>query len=133
MGANWGSKQEQTETGRRACSRVRLFLPAGIESLLGLQPVELNNLSRTGAMITVTDPLRAGSDVVITCGSIDAVCKVVWTHGNCCGVEFENPVTHEQVLSARQQSDEHPNRQKEARLAAARAWADGRSQSGLGI
>lgn len=118
--------------GRRESRRVRVFLPATIETLSGNQVVQLTSLSCTGAAISLQDVPKLSADLVLRCGSLEAFCTVVWVKPGRCGLQFDEPITERIVLSARQKSDHLPASQQAQRLAAAKAWAQGNSREGFG-
>lgn len=117
--------------GRRESRRVRVFLPASIETLHGNQAADLTSLSCTGAAVSLQTVPKLSADLVLRCGSLEAFCTVVWVKPGRCGLEFEEPITDADVLSARQISDHLPASQQAQRMAAAKAWVDGKSREGF--
>lgn len=113
-------------TTRRAHRRLRLFLPATLESVVERQSADLRSLSCGGAMLTVARPPRIGSDVILKCGPYEWFGQAVWTGRDEVGIAFEEPLTDECVLTIRRIADNHPETIRAHRLAAARAWAEGR-------
>jgi hypothetical protein len=113
-------------SGRRSSRRVSLALPARFECLRGSVPAQLTSLSCNGAMIALEEPPRVGSDGVLTFEGLEVFCSVVWADSRRCGLKFYDRLTQQDVLEARHISDRDPERQRAQRLAAARAWAEGR-------
>lgn len=113
--------------GRRGNSRARLSLRARLESLEGVQPADLFNVSCGGAMVTVVRPPKPGAAVILRYGSVEAFCDVVWTSGCHCGLRFEEKLSHSEVLAARRRSDDQPRLEMEQRRQIAKAWVDGAS------
>lgn len=117
--------------GRRESRRVRVVLPASVETLHGNQAAELTSLSCTGAAVSLESVPKLGADLVLRCGSLEAFCNVVWVKPGRCGLHFDEPISEADVLSARHTSDHLPASQQAQRLAAAKAWVDGNSREGF--
>ena len=117
--------------GRRESRRVRVYLPASIQTLQGTQAAELTSLSCTGAAISLQNVPKLSADLVLKCGSLEAFCNVVWVKPGRCGLQFDEPITETEVLSARQTSDHLPASQHAQRMAAAKAWVEGNSRNGF--
>jgi hypothetical protein len=113
-------------TGRRASRRVRISLPAFLETVAGRYLAELTSLSCGGAGLRLEEPPKCGSTAVVHCGGIEAFGTVVWSECERCGIKFDDRLTEAQVLAARQLSDHRPEVVMAQRMAAARAWAEGR-------
>jgi hypothetical protein len=118
--------------GRRESRRVRVLLPASIETLNGNEAAELTSLSCTGAAISLQNVPKLSADLMLRCGSLEAFCTVVWVKPGRCGLQFEDPITETDVLSARRTSDHLPASQQAQRMAAAKAWVEGNSRDGFG-
>lgn len=116
-------------SGRRQGRRVRVCLPASIETLTGFHPAQLTSLSAGGAAVDVSIPVRLGEDLVLRCPDLglDAFSTVVWFSDGRCGVKFDEPLSDAELLAARTLSDRQPHIVKAQRLAAAKAWSEGRS------
>lgn len=114
-----------TTTGRRSAPRVRLSVPARIETIRGFYRVTLVNLSRTGAQIEIEDLPAIGSDVVLKCGTIDAFATVRWARGGRCGLHFDEPIDQTDVLLQRHAAEAAARSPKAAEWQAAREWAGG--------
>lgn len=113
-------------TGRRSSRRVRISLPAILETVTGRQFAELTSLSCGGAGLRVEEPPKCGSTAIVHCGTLEAFGTVVWSDSGRCGIRFDERITEGEVLAARQLSDHRPEVVMAQRMAAARAWAEGR-------
>jgi hypothetical protein len=131
MRMNGGSPPE-VPIGRREDARARLDLAARLVSVSGVQQVRLNNLSRGGASVWTPTPPKLGSDVIFQWQGIDAVCSVVWSAPDRCGLRFEEPVPDEAVLLARSLSDGRSARARSEAAESARKFVDGRLRVGYG-
>jgi hypothetical protein len=81
---------------------VRLALPGKIILITGHQSCQLDDLSQTGAQISVDrTPPPIGDDVDLMVNGIEAFGSVVWRHGNSFGVCFEDPLPLDDVVKLR--------------------------------
>ena len=112
--------------GRRIAARARVQLPVVLETLSGTGRGTLRNLSCTGALVEVSPLLNVGSDVVLSCGSLEAFGIVVWARMRWCGIAFDEPLDQSTVVSLRVSSDGQGNNDRQDALAAAERWARGR-------
>lgn len=95
-------------TGRRAAPRVRLFVPADIILLRGLEACLLEDLSQYGARVTLASPTpRQGAGIVLQVHSLDVFGTVVWAEGQRLGLVFDEIVPFQQVVTIRQFGDDY--------------------------
>ena len=91
--------------GRRSAPRLRLSLPARLITLSDTRRCILIDLSRTGAQVGLEEPMQIGSDVILQIDRIDQFGTIVrrakGLKGGLNGVEFEEPLTDEQVIAMR--------------------------------
>ena len=132
MGAMAGFGTKGLQTGRRKDARLRLQLDARLDTVVSSQSVRLNDISRTGASVTSDLPLKRGADVFLHWRDIHAFGRVVRLDGNTCGVQFDEPLSDEEVLQARSLSDNMVVIEKVELSAAARDFANGRLSFGSG-
>ena len=92
--------------GRRAHSRVRLLVPATVETLHGVQTGTIKSISRGGATLSLSPLPPSGTGVLLSCGRIQTYGKVVWCRRRECGVRFAEPLSEEYVLWAREAVDQ---------------------------
>jgi hypothetical protein len=92
-------KCSQAPTGsfveRRAFERVRLDCPARLVTVGGQRVVQLCDLSRSGARLSVDDPPAEGITALLQWGSHESLCTVVWASETACGVTFEKMISPE--------------------------------------
>ena len=88
--------------GRRRKQRARIGLPAVIDTLFGSRRVVLLNISQSGAMIELTGAPKVGSDVIVKCGSIDAMAVVVWVGSGRCGLTFDSLADGAEIMRLQQ-------------------------------
>jgi hypothetical protein len=120
------SGPEEAGEHRRESSRVRLYLPAKVQTTFDQGRAAIYNVSCTGAQVTLDAPPRMGSDLLLKSGSIDVLCTIVWVKGNVCGLEFDEPLSEEEVVSLRRLADNQSELQHAARNSAAKDWSEGR-------
>ena len=117
----------QAVTGRRIAARARVALPATIETVRGTERAALRNISETGLMLEVAHLPAIGADAVVRSGSLDCFGTVVWARFRWCGVAFEEPISHSEVLRIRQRSEESSGASQKELQEAALRWAQGGS------
>ena len=83
--------------GRRRAERARVVLPAHIFVNDERRPVDLLNLSATGAMIAGAEGLGIGQDVVLKCTTLEIMGVVVWAGNGRCGLQFDQSVPELEV------------------------------------
>lgn len=124
------TEDASTLTGRRVAARARVTLTGFLETVQGTQKAILKNVSATGAMLEIAELPTVGADGIFKCAALDCFGTIAWAHGRWCGVAFDEPITHAEVLQVRKVSDQAafaPDR--EAREAALN-WAQGRGNAG---
>ena len=113
--------------GRRAAARARIALPASVETLNGIRTARLHNLSRTGAMVDGVGLPGVGSDIILRCGTIDALGVIVWAGNGRCGIEFDEPLDETEVARQRRIGEEAARSGVTPELRkAAEDWVNGR-------
>lgn len=121
----------QIARGRRTHPRARVALSGLVETIDGVRPVKVHNLSSTGAMVETPRVPEIGRDLVFKCFGIDAFGVVIWEHGDCCGIEFYDQVEEGEIVRHRHLSDDEFEQQKwrtrQEILDAARRWSAGKS------
>jgi len=113
--------------GQRDFARARLNLPARIVTFNGTSNCTLIDLSRTGAKIAAQDCPRVGAMVIIEGLPTELFGTVRWSRSGLFGFEFDQQMTHEEVVALRQYADGEAERQEQAQLAYARRWVTGNS------
>lgn len=81
------------ETAQRVAPRLPLSLPGTFIATTGNPSCIVRNLSRTGVLIAVKEPLRVGSSGFLRCGPIDHFVIVKRKGIGLNAVVFELPVT----------------------------------------
>lgn len=116
-----------TTTGRRIAARARVALPATLETVRGTERAVLRNISETGLMLEVAHLPSIGADAVVRSGMLDCFGTVVWARFRWCGVAFDEPIPHAEVLRVRQVSDASSGASQRELQDAALRWAQGGS------
>ena len=120
-------RQDETALGRRARARSRVGLPATIETLTGQRRVVLQNISVAGCMIEAPQLPSVGSDVIVKCGSIDALSVVIWAGNGRCGLAFDSSADGHEIVRLRTIGEEAMRQNKSAdEIEAADDWQHGR-------
>ncbi len=113
-------------TGRRRDSRLRLAIPARLETIHGTYPAALLDLSQSGAHIRVDEPLGKGVDAILFWLQFEAFAGVVWSTPTHAGLEFDELIAPAVLLDTRDLAERN-TRDEDRRDAfeAARAWYHG--------
>jgi hypothetical protein len=91
------------EAHRRQHPRLRLGIPARLESLDGNESVRLIDLSQSGAHVVLAGPHDLRRAVLCWLG-FEAFGFVAWREGDHVGMEFEELVPMEQLFETRQRA-----------------------------
>jgi hypothetical protein len=106
---------------------LRLALPGKVILVTGHQPCHLDDLSQTGARITVDrDAPPLGDDAVLMVLGVEAFGTVVWRHSNSFGLCFDEPVALDDVIRLRGCHDHFQTIEQEKQLRRARDFVQGR-------
>lgn len=118
--------ESEFQKAKRAAPRLPLSLPGTFISTLGNPQIILTNLSRTGVLFAIREPLKPESTGFLRCGLVDHFVIVKRQGVGLNAAVFEIPVSDAFVASVRNyQKNFASNELKELR-ATAQAW------SGLG-
>lgn len=99
--------------------RRRVVLNGTLETLSGTLRVELRNLSCTGALVEGESVPDAGRELVLKAPGLDCFARVVWSDGERCGLQFDEPLSTAQVLELHRIT---PDAVRSAELDAAAEW-----------
>lgn len=114
-----------TQIGRRASARLRLSVPAKLLTIYDTLPCVLIDISQNGAQIAIERPLLPGDGVYLRCGDLEHFASVVRSGPGRNGLEFEIPITHDQVLDIRRLAEDYAFDDGELLRREARAWVTG--------
>lgn len=122
-----GSREYGTSVpiGRRACSRVRLRLPAKVMLLGGTSACTLESLSACGARIVSDKDLEEGSAGVLECDGVKAFFTVAWAQDHRFGLEFDKHQPDQLLRDLRWHSDHFDLAEELQRETFAREWVEG--------
>ncbi len=125
----WLSDDIAIPVGRREAARLRLSIPARLVTLYDTRRCILVDLSRTGAQVGLQSPLRQDEGIFLQVAGIDQfgsiVRRIVRQNGGINGVEFETPLTDEQVIALRRYSESLVAEERQALRDEVRAWVSG--------
>jgi hypothetical protein len=114
--------------GRRAAPRLRLSLPGVLLATTGDRRCIVTNLSRTGVLIALGEPLRVDDEGYLRCGPIDHFMIVTRRDRGLNALAFDIPVTDAFVLQMRRFQETFEQRERDELLATARSWIAGENQ-----
>jgi hypothetical protein len=117
-----------SKIGRRSAPRLRLSLPGQLIAVERVHRCILLNLSRSGAQVAILDSLREGEGAILRCGVIDNFAVVTRSEFGLNALEFEEPLSNEQVLDIRHLYENFEERERRALIETARKWVTGDSE-----
>lgn len=112
-------------SGRRRNGRARLGIPAHIETVAGMHPCKVVDLSCGGAKVSCAAPLRIGRSVRLRLADEDVFADIVWSRAPHAGLLFERALAESIIIRLRLdapailQEEEHRVQQY------AREWVQG--------
>ena len=83
--------------GRRAASRRPAFTATGIMTVDRSQVGYLLDISATGAKLDGGGGLSVGQSIWLKSGNIDVLAQVVWSRPDICGVQFDTPLSDDEI------------------------------------
>lgn len=109
---------------RRHFGRLRLGIPALLETLHGRKHVRLVDLSQGGALILLPQefPVR---DCILRWLGFELFCSTAWQRGTQIGLMFERELTIAMMMSTREHAPAVLAREEAETAAAAQGWAEG--------
>jgi hypothetical protein len=114
---------------RRSASRLRTSLPARLTDVTSSYGVRLEDLSRSGARISVpaSKSLHPGEFVVLRWAGFERFGEIVWVAGECGGILFDHELDDSELMTTRHMQDNysHKNVEHLIRRKAAREWVSG--------
>ncbi|MGH6786692.1 MAG: PilZ domain-containing protein [Novosphingobium sp.] len=118
---------DQGHVGRRSHARLRLQLPARFESLNGKAHCWVQNVSSSGASLSLSPTPAIGSVGVLECEGKELFCEVIWARSEFCGVAFEYSLGEASVLELRTVAANYCDIERQRHAVAVRDWVDGRA------
>ncbi len=87
--------------GRRRDSRLRVSIPAWLETLDGKLRVALCDLSQSGAHVRCHGTLPGSGDAVLTWLHYEVMGRIVWSAPGQAGIEFDELIAPGTLISTR--------------------------------
>lgn len=116
---------EEFSAAKRAAPRLPLSLPGIFISTQGNHSCIVTNLSRTGVLIAIREPLRVGNDGFLRCGPIDHFVAVQRSGSGLNAMMFEIPVGDAFVAMVRKYQESFADREIDELRDQAHDWAVG--------
>lgn len=111
--------------GRRAAPRLRLSIPARLVTVSETRRCVLLDVSRSGAQISLAKPLAEGEAGFLRFANTEVFASVIRVSTGLNGVEFDVPMTDEDVLAIRRFAEDYEADERSALRNEARAWVMG--------
>jgi hypothetical protein len=77
--------------------RTKVLMSCVLVTLEGAQSVKLHDISRSGAHISGSSPVRRDGDVLFKRGSLLAAARVVWVTGDEAGLRFYRELSADEI------------------------------------
>lgn len=123
--------QDLADDHRRNHPRLRLGIPARLETLDGAREARLIDLSQTGAKIHCPGSHTIGQ-AMLQWLEFETFGETIWQDGELLGVRFDRPLSPAIIFTTRQMAPSVVTNDHQAASAAARAWVEGHFRSGTG-
>ena len=101
------SARERTEGDVRRHGRHRIMLAATFFSVHGQANGVLLDVSQGGAMLSASPPPPIGCRLLLERQNIELPGIVRWTEGNRFGIQFEEPLTEDEVMALVSKAGQH--------------------------
>ncbi len=108
--------------GNRAMARIATGMAATLILPGRSVTCRLENISRKGCRIQLTELPRLGETVVVRVDRVDAFGAVTWVRGPRCGITFDNPVPVEALERIRWSAEHEKDHEKGKISAAGAVW-----------
>jgi len=106
---------------------VRLALPGKVILITGHEPCQLDDLSQTGACVTIArDAPPIDDSAVLMVSGVEAFGTVVWRRGTQFGLCFDEPVDKAEVVRLRAIHDHFQSLEADSQRRQARDFVQGR-------
>ena len=83
--------------GNRGMARLQSALDAGLETPGRTARCKVENLSRLGCRLQLSEPPRDGATALVRFAEVEIMGTVSWVRGERCGVKFARPLDIETV------------------------------------
>jgi len=112
--------------GRRRSEREPVIVAASILTLERSYCATIENVSESGARLRGCRDVSVGDDLWIKVGCLDRLVTIAWVGEELCGVTFDVPLSHEDIIHLRFEArNTLVMRLEPDERAAAQEWIDG--------
>jgi hypothetical protein len=92
------SRLDTRQDGKRARHRSRVFLAVKVHVWSGELEGRVLDISSTGALISLAEPLPIETEVVVSRGSMAVEGRVVWSASGKSGIAFHSPIAERDLI-----------------------------------
>lgn len=114
--------------GRRSNARLRLGIPGRLILTSGSRECLLNDISASGARVTVAEQPRSGGSAFLRFLEFEIFCEVKWVRGSQCGLLFADRIPRKDLVRLREFSDSFVEHDRAARARQTHDWVMGRTR-----
>ena len=111
--------------GHRNANRLRLGVPAQLQLTHETRTCLLDDVSKSGARLRITQPLTPHQTAVLTFHELKVYATVMWSKGAECGLRFETPLDLEDMQGMLWITENRVLYDRICNEAHALAWAEG--------
>jgi len=111
--------------GQRSVNRLSLGVRGELELTRGTYPCVVDDISRTGARISLEPPPPRGAPAVLRVAGNSVFATVIWTRPDRCALRFDRPVPPEEMQRFLWISQNPEQYERDRLSVAARAWTSG--------
>lgn len=119
------AKVEALIRGQRAHARARLNVAARVVTIDGAASCTLVDVSCTGARLRAMTCPKVGALVVIERLPFELFGVVRWSGGGDCGIDFDQPLALDEVVTLRRYAEGEHARSRQAEVDHVRSFVDG--------
>lgn len=115
-------------SGRRINARLRLGIPARLILISGNCECLLNDISASGARISLAELPRCGSSALLRFLEFEVFCEVKWARRNQCGLLFAERLSGDNLVELRGIADSYGDYDRAAQARRTHDWVMGRTR-----
>lgn len=86
------SRSQRVTLNRRRTQRAAVTLPASVVTMDAYQYLDVLDLSATGGRLRGEKIPQTGKTALFRLNGYQSLCKVIWSEGEICGVQFEEMI-----------------------------------------
>lgn len=118
-------RRRASKIGRRSAARLRLSVPAKLQTTLETIDCVLLNISQTGAKVALEHPLAVDEYAILKCARLEEYVEVLRCDVERNGLRFDVPLSKEQILAMKNHSEDVRVDERRALRREVKNWVGG--------